>query len=85
MPLLPISMNLMTNSRLINRLHKIITAITSMICIMLIQALRPFLGPADCKFEPSCTRYAIIQLQEQPLHKAFYTIAKRLLACNPFF
>src|SRR5689334_18939077 len=46
--------------------------------------LRPLLGQINCKFEISCTRYAILQLQEKNFFKAVWFIIKRLLACNPF-
>lgn len=66
------------------QIKKIIYRLPSFLCIMIIQGIRPLLGPADCKFPVTCTRYAIQQLQEQPLHRAFYLIAHRLLSCNPF-
>jgi len=49
-----------------------------------ITGIRPFLGPADCKFYPSCTRFAQQQLEQQPLHKALWIITKRVASCNPF-
>lgn len=51
----------------------------------LILALRPILGPAICRYELTCTKFAAKCLAELPLHKAVWKIIKRLLACNPFF
>ncbi|MBI2775004.1 membrane protein insertion efficiency factor YidD [Candidatus Dependentiae bacterium] len=53
--------------------------------ISLFQALRPFLGFASCKFPISCGNFAIMQLQDLPLRKAIPSIARQLVACNPFF
>jgi putative component of membrane protein insertase Oxa1/YidC/SpoIIIJ protein YidD len=52
--------------------------------IFLLYGIRPYLGPAECKFTIGCTEYAVIQLNEQPLFKALWAIARRVLSCNPF-
>lgn len=49
--------------------------------IGLLQAFRPLLGPACCKFPIGCTQYAIEQLKKKRLHKALWVIAKRILSC----
>lgn len=53
--------------------------------IFIITGLRPLLGPAECRFEVSCTNYAKDELKNKPLLKALFSIIKRLLSCNPFF
>lgn len=52
--------------------------------IFLIKIIRPFLGPTGCcKFELSCTDYAISQLNNFPFYKAFINIFKRIILCQP--
>ena len=58
--------------------------ITSKLLIALIVGLRPILGPAICKFEPTCTKFAVQKLAQLPLHQAMWAIIKRLFSCNPF-
>ncbi len=66
------------------QLQKIITKLISIILQFLIQALRPLLGPpAHCVYALSCTKFALHQLEHEPLGKAIWTITKRLLSCNP--
>lgn len=45
--------------------------------------LRPFIG-ANCRFEPSCSHYAIEALERHgALHGTLLT-ARRVLRCNPW-
>ncbi len=44
--------------------------------------LSPFLG-GNCRFEPSCSQYAISVLQGQSPLNAIRLIAKRILKCHP--
>ncbi|MCK5632309.1 membrane protein insertion efficiency factor YidD [bacterium] len=70
---------------MLNRLYFIATWPIRKIFIFLIISIRPLLGPANCRFEPTCGKYAIIQLKTQPLHTATYNITKQLISCcNPF-
>jgi len=57
----------------------------SKLLLFLIIGLRPLLGPARCPFTITCGKFAVHQLQEQPLHKALWEICKRLLACMGLF
>lgn len=50
----------------------------------IIIGLRPLLGKAQCRFETSCGHYTIKQLNTQPLFKAIWLSAKRILSCSPF-
>lgn len=52
--------------------------------IFLIQGLRPLLGPATCKYELTCGKFAVYQLQTFPIHIALWAILKRIASCNPF-
>ncbi len=42
-----------------------------------------FLG-GQCRFNPSCSLYALEALQTQPLHTALRLIINRILRCHPF-
>jgi len=46
--------------------------------------LRPFLGPGQCKYHPSCSQYAIDAYKEFGLFKGTVLAAWRLLRCNPW-
>jgi putative component of membrane protein insertase Oxa1/YidC/SpoIIIJ protein YidD len=68
-------------------LHKIgllLNRICSAILITVLVGLRPLLGPAACRYEIGCTQFAVIQLQNLPLHKALWAIGCRVVSCNPF-
>lgn len=45
--------------------------------------ISPLLGPR-CRFEPTCSQYAIDALTHLSLLRGCYLIAKRLLRCHPF-
>jgi putative component of membrane protein insertase Oxa1/YidC/SpoIIIJ protein YidD len=60
-----------------NRLSQLSNFITRSLLI----GLRPILGPATCRFYPSCGNFALEQLQTQPFHRAWWKIGKRLLSC----
>lgn len=38
----------------------------------------------QCRFEPSCSHYAVEALQQHPSLKAIFLIMKRILKCQPF-
>ena len=40
--------------------------------------------PPSCRFEPSCSAYAVEALQKKRLPVALFRIIVRLLKCNPF-
>ncbi len=53
--------------------------------IAFIVTIRALLGPGGgCRHPVSCTRYACLQLEQEPFLRAFYNITKRILSCNPF-
>ncbi|HOK39940.1 MAG TPA: membrane protein insertion efficiency factor YidD [bacterium] len=39
--------------------------------------------PPVCRFEPSCSEYAILSLKKYNLFKALLLIIKRIIRCNP--
>lgn len=44
--------------------------------------ISPFLGPR-CRFEPTCSRYAVHALQYHGLKEGTWLIVKRLIKCHP--
>jgi len=62
-----------------------LSSIIAFILIMLINLIRPMLGPMNiCPFSIGCTQYALLQLQEQSLFIALKNIMQRLMQCHPF-
>lgn len=47
-------------------------------------SLSPLLGVGKCRFQPSCSTYAIEALQKHGLFKGGYLAAKRILSCHPW-
>lgn len=45
--------------------------------------LRPFIG-AQCRFEPSCSHYAIEALHQHGALRGAALSARRILRCNPW-
>ncbi|ACC98814.1 hypothetical protein Emin_1264 [Elusimicrobium minutum Pei191] len=45
--------------------------------------VRPLLGPAACRFYPSCTQYSKEAILKYGLLKGSYLTVKRLLKCHP--
>lgn len=43
----------------------------------------PYLG-GQCRFEPTCSAYALETLDHLPLGVALRKIVRRLLSCHPF-
>jgi putative membrane protein insertion efficiency factor len=55
--------------------------------IALVKAYRFFLSPwlgSACRFEPTCSLYAIEALQEKGAAQGSYLIVKRLARCHPW-
>jgi uncharacterized protein len=40
--------------------------------------------PPSCRFEPSCSHYALQAFQKYPFYKALYFSIRRILKCHPF-
>ena len=45
--------------------------------------ISPWLGPS-CRFEPSCSSYALIALEEHGPLRGMWLSVRRLLRCHPF-
>jgi putative membrane protein insertion efficiency factor len=45
--------------------------------------ISPWLGPS-CRFEPSCSSYALIALEEHGPLRGTWLSVRRLLRCHPF-
>ena len=53
-------------------------------CIRVYQwTLRPFIG-AHCRFEPTCSAYAVEALQRHGAAAGAVMTARRVLRCNPW-
>ena len=48
------------------------------------RTLRPFLGPASCRFQPSCSEYAFQAISRYGVLKGGRLAAGRLSRCRPF-
>lgn len=45
--------------------------------------ISPFIGPR-CRFQPTCSQYAIIAINRYGVGKGTYLAVRRLLKCHPF-
>lgn len=45
--------------------------------------ISPFLGPR-CRFDPSCSRYAIHAIETHGLIKGLWLALKRIVRCSPY-
>jgi uncharacterized protein len=52
-------------------------------CIMLYQLVRKFFPP-QCRFNPSCSHYAIAALEKYGVLKGSWMAVKRILRCHPY-
>lgn len=46
--------------------------------------LSPMLGANKCRYQPSCSTYAIECLQKYGLFKGGYLALRRILSCHPW-
>lgn len=58
----------------------------SNISIKLIKIYQKIPGPFHgmCRFQPTCSEYAIIAISRYGFFKGWYLAIKRILKCNPF-
>ncbi|SET68594.1 membrane protein insertion efficiency factor YidD [Thalassotalea agarivorans] len=57
------------------------------VAILLIKGYRKFLSPLlgkNCRFHPSCSRYAIEAIERFGFFKGCRLAARRILKCHPF-
>lgn len=55
--------------------------------IFLLQAYRYFISPLrgnDCRFYPSCSKYAQIAIKRYGAYKGSYLTVRRLFCCHPW-
>lgn len=46
--------------------------------------ISPMLGPHKCKYQPTCSEYAMTAIERFGALKGGYLAIKRVLSCNPF-
>lgn len=46
--------------------------------------LSPLLGANKCRFQPTCSHYAIQAIEEWGIFKGTYLAARRILRCHPW-
>ncbi|MCB0532291.1 MAG: membrane protein insertion efficiency factor YidD [Lewinellaceae bacterium] len=46
--------------------------------------LSPLLGGSKCRFQPTCSNYAIQAIEEWGIFKGTYLAARRILRCHPW-
>jgi hypothetical protein len=47
-------------------------------------SISPLLGASKCRYQPSCSTYAIEALEKHGLFKGTYLAVKRILSCHPW-
>jgi len=55
--------------------------------IVLIKIYQIFISPiypSKCRYQPTCSHYAIEALQEWGIFKGLYLATKRILSCHPW-
>lgn len=52
--------------------------------IRLYQLIHPFFFSGVCRFQPTCSQYAIEAIRVHGVFKGFYLAFFRILRCNPF-
>lgn len=46
--------------------------------------LSPLLGASKCRFQPTCSSYAIEAIEEWGIFKGTYLAVRRILRCHPW-
>jgi hypothetical protein len=46
--------------------------------------ISPLLGPNKCRYQPTCSHYALEALQKHGLLKGGFLATKRILSCHPW-
>ena len=46
--------------------------------------ISPMLGPNKCRYQPTCSQYALEALKKYGLFKGGYLAIKRILSCHPW-
>lgn len=45
--------------------------------------ISPYL-PKSCRYEPTCSRYAIVAVNKYGIMRGLYLASRRILRCHPF-
>lgn len=64
-----------------------VMSMTARLGVWLVQAYQVLLGPfmgGACRFEPSCSEYAIAAITEHGLLRGSVLAARRIARCHPF-
>ena len=46
--------------------------------------LSPLLGTSKCRFQPTCSHYAVEAIEEWGIFKGSYLAIRRILRCHPW-
>ncbi|MCO5232568.1 MAG: membrane protein insertion efficiency factor YidD [Chitinophagales bacterium] len=46
--------------------------------------ISPMLGPNKCRYQPTCSHYALEALKKHGLFKGGFLAIKRILSCHPW-
>jgi putative membrane protein insertion efficiency factor len=68
---------------MINFINKFFNQIIINIIKLYQLIISPYLGN-NCRFNPTCSNYAILVFQKYNIFKALYLTIYRILRCNPF-
>ncbi len=69
------------------RLAEKLTHLPALIPIQLLRAYQRFVSPAlprRCKYEPTCSAYAVQAIRDYGILRGLVLAAWRVLRCNPF-
>lgn len=67
-----------------NILLKIITYPFILIVLFYRAVISPSLGQGKCRYQPTCSKYALEALNKYGIFKGGYLSAKRILSCHPW-
>lgn len=65
-------------------LNKIITFPFIVLISLYRVGISPYLGQGKCRYQPTCSKYALEALQKYGIFKGGYLAAKRILSCHPW-
>jgi len=68
---------------MLNRIDAFLRSVLYVLVRLYQRAVAPLLFPS-CRFEPSCSNYALEALQTWPVAPALWLILRRLMRCQPF-
>jgi len=69
----------------VKKLAKIFTCAFKKTFVFLIDNFWPLVRPVGlCRYSVSCSQYAKLMLEQEPLGHALWLITKRVASCHPF-